>query len=90
MPRFREVDLAIRLRRVLARLRGMPAPAARAPWDDAAAAARSTPAEVALGLDVYSRAFVAGIPPEPAVGALLVASRAGATGSGSSRTGRSP
>jgi FMN phosphatase YigB (HAD superfamily) len=71
IPRFRETDLAVRLRRVLARLRGVAAPAPKATWDDAAAAARSTEAEIALGLDVYSRAFVAGIPPDPAVGALL-------------------
>ncbi len=71
VPRFREVDLAVRLRRVLARLRGMAVPPPGATWDDAMAAARSTADEVALGLDVYSRAFVAGIPPDPAVGALL-------------------
>jgi len=71
IPRFRETDLAVRLRRVLARLRGMAAPAPEATWDDVAAAARSTEAEIALGLDVYSRAFVAGIPPDPEVEALL-------------------
>ncbi len=71
VPRFHEVDLAVRLGRVLARLRGMPLPAAGSTWDDHAAAGRSAPAEIAFGLDVYSRAFVAGIPPDPAVGALL-------------------
>lgn len=71
VPRFREADLAVRLRRVLARLRGMAAPAPEAAWDDAAAAGWSTAAEVDLGIDVYSRAFVAGLPPDPAVGALL-------------------
>jgi FMN phosphatase YigB (HAD superfamily) len=71
VPRYREVDLAVRLRRVLARLRGMAAPAPVAAWDDAAAAGWSTAGEVDLGMDVYSRAFVAGLPPDPAVGALL-------------------
>jgi FMN phosphatase YigB (HAD superfamily) len=71
VPRFRETDLAVRLRRVLARLRGMAPPAPVEFWDDAAAAAWSTEAEVDLGVDVYSRAFVEGIPPDPAVGALL-------------------
>ncbi len=71
VPRFREVDLAVRLRRVLARLRGMAVPPAEAAWDDEAAAGRSTPGEVAVALDAYSRAFVDGIPPDPAVGAVL-------------------
>jgi FMN phosphatase YigB (HAD superfamily) len=71
VPRFRETDLAVRFRRVLARLRGMAPPAPGDRWDDAAAAARSTAAEVDLGLAVYSGAFVAAIPPDPAVGALL-------------------
>jgi FMN phosphatase YigB (HAD superfamily) len=71
VPRFREVDLTVRLRRVLARLRGMPAPAPAVPWDDAIAAGRSSPDEIAFGIDVYSRAFVEGLPPDPAVGALL-------------------
>ena len=71
VPRFRETDLAVRLRRVLARLRGMAAPAAEETWDDAAAAGWSTTAEIDLGIDIYSRAFVAGLPPDPAVGAML-------------------
>ena len=71
VPRFREVDLATRLRRVLARLRGMAPPGPTVPWDDAAAAERSTPDEIARGLDLYSAAFVAGLPPDPAAGALL-------------------
>jgi FMN phosphatase YigB (HAD superfamily) len=71
VPRFREVDLTVRLRRVLARLRGLQAPPPDEPWDDDAAAARSTTAEIALGIDVYSRAFVAGLPPDPTIGVLL-------------------
>ncbi len=71
IPRFREVDLTDRLRRVLARLRGMPEPSPDAAWDDEVAAGRSTPDEIAFGMDVYSRAFVTMIPPDPRVAALL-------------------
>ncbi len=71
VPHFRETDLAVRLRRVLARLRGMTAPEPEESWDAAAAAGWSTTAEIDLGMDVYSRAFVAGLPPDPAVGAML-------------------
>jgi FMN phosphatase YigB (HAD superfamily) len=71
VPRFREADLATRLRRVLARLRGLAPPDPGVAWDDRAAAARSTAAEVAAGLDAYSAAFVAGLPPDPAIAALL-------------------
>lgn len=71
LPRFREVDLATRLRRVLARLRGMAPPGPEAAWDDDAAAARSSDEEITLGLALYSDAFVAGLPPDPVVGELL-------------------
>lgn len=71
VPRFREVDLEVRLRRVLARLRGVRVPGRDETWDDAAAAAASTAAEIERGLDVYVRAFVAAIPPDPAIGGLL-------------------
>lgn len=71
LPRFREVDLGDRFVRVLARLRGMAAPPPDRPWDDGAAARRSSPEEVAGALDIYSRAFVEAIPPPPAVGPLL-------------------
>jgi len=71
VPRFREVDLTVRLRRVLARLRGMAPPAEDDPWDDGAAAARSAPSEIEAALDVYARAFVLAIPPDPAIGELL-------------------
>ncbi len=64
VPRFREADLVVRLGRVLARLRGAgPGPGER--WNDEAAGLRSTPTEIALGVEVYARAFVAGLPPEP-------------------------
>jgi FMN phosphatase YigB (HAD superfamily) len=71
VPRFREVDLAVRLRRVLARLRGLAPPGPDDPWDDDAAAARSAPAEIEAGLEAYSAAFAEAIPPDPAIGELL-------------------
>ena len=71
VPQFREVDLAERVVRILARLRGMAAPGPEQRWDDAAAATHSIPDEVAWAVEVYSRAFVASLPPAPAAGALL-------------------
>lgn len=71
VPRFREVDLAQRTVRVLARLRGMAAPPDDEPWDDEAAARWSAPEEVAWAVDVYSRAFVESLPPVPAAGGLI-------------------
>ena len=73
VPQFREVDLALRVVRILARLRGMPVPGPDVRWDDTAAAGRSSPVEVAWAVDVYSRAFVAALPPAPAAGAVLAA-----------------
>jgi FMN phosphatase YigB (HAD superfamily) len=70
-PEYREVDLSVRLRRVLARLRGLAPPAPDAPWDDVAAAARSAPGEIDDGLRTYSLAFVEVIRPDPAVTGLL-------------------
>jgi HAD superfamily hydrolase (TIGR01509 family) len=71
VPRFREVDLADRFVRVLARLRGMPAPRPDVPWDQAAAARHSSPAEIAAAVAVYSRAFVDALPAPPAVEPML-------------------
>ena len=71
VPQFREVDLAQRIVRILARLRGMAPPPPDGRWDDAAAARLSTADEVAWAVEVYSRAFVAALPPAPAAGALL-------------------
>ena len=71
VPQFREVDLAQRIARILARLRGMAAPPPEARWDDEAALALSDPAEVAWAVDVYSRGFVAALPPDPGASALL-------------------
>jgi HAD superfamily hydrolase (TIGR01509 family) len=71
VPQFREVDLAERLVRVFARLRGMAPPDERERWDQEEAARRSDPADVDWGVDAYSRAFVNGLPPEPGVADLL-------------------
>lgn len=71
VPQMREVDLDRRVVRVLARLRGMPSPPRGQPWDDSAAAARSTAGEVAIAVTAYSRAFVARVPAPTDVGPLL-------------------
>ena len=71
VPQFREVDMAQRIVRILARLRGMAPPADDVRWDDAAAAGRSDPAEVAWVVDVYSRAFVDALPAAYGAGALI-------------------
>jgi FMN phosphatase YigB (HAD superfamily) len=71
VPQFREVTIAERLVRVLARLRGMPAPGDDLRWDDAAAARLSDPPEIAAALDDYSASFVARMPPDPAATTTL-------------------
>jgi FMN phosphatase YigB (HAD superfamily) len=73
VPQFREADMAVRFARVLARLRGcrVPGAAPSATWDDRAAAAHSTAEEIAFGVDVYASAFLAGLPPDPAIEPLL-------------------
>lgn len=71
VPQFREVDLAERVVRILARLRGMAPPPAEVRWDDEAAARLSSPDEVAWVVEIYSYGFVAALPPAPAAGVLL-------------------
>ena len=71
VPLGREVDLDRRVIRVLARLRGMPPPARSARWNDVLAATRSTPAEVAIAVEAYSRAFVELMPVPAEVRPLL-------------------
>jgi putative hydrolase of the HAD superfamily len=71
IPRFREADLSTRFIRVIARLRGEPAPPADRPWDDDAAAARSDPSEIADAVEVYSRAFVDAMPPSRDIEPML-------------------
>ena len=78
VPRFREVDLAVRVARVLARLRGAPVPPPDEPWDDAAAGLMSDREEITLVLEAYSSGFVAALPPAEGAGsriARLAASR---------------
>ncbi len=67
VPQFREVDLADRFVRVLARLRGMLPPPEDRRWDQAAAALNSQPDEIAWAVEVYSRAFVRAMPPDPSI-----------------------
>ena len=71
VPRFREVDLAERLVRVFARLRGMSPPPPDEAWDQARAAALSDPSEIEATIETYSRAFVDGLPATPGVDGLL-------------------
>jgi HAD superfamily hydrolase (TIGR01509 family) len=72
VPQFREVDLAERLVRVFARLRGgMEPPPPNERWDDQRAAAFSDLADIAWAVDAYSGAFVAGLPAAPGVDGLL-------------------
>jgi len=71
VPQFREVDLAQRVVRVVARLRGLPPPPVDIRWDDAAAAGWSTPDEVEAIVEVYSRSFVDALPPDPAAESVL-------------------
>lgn len=62
VPQFREVDMAERIVRVLARLRGLAVPPADARWDDVAAARLSSPDEVAWTVEMYSGAFLEALP----------------------------
>jgi len=70
VPCFREVDLAQRAVRVLARLRGLEMAPDEA-WDDAAATSSSTEDEVALVVSTYSDAFVASVHPPASSGRLI-------------------
>ena len=71
VPEGREADMDIRVRRVLARLRGRPEPAPGERWDDAELLAGSDPAEVDAILDAYAVAFVATTPVPPEIGPML-------------------
>lgn len=80
VPLGRENDLAERVTRVFARLRGTEAPplpdperpaAPRAGWDDDAAARLSSPEEVAAAVRDYGAAFVARMPVDERAGSLL-------------------
>jgi FMN phosphatase YigB (HAD superfamily) len=71
VPEGREADIRPRVARVLARLRGHPAPENGARWDDSEAAACSSPSEVDDLLETYADGFVrlTSVPPE--IGPLL-------------------
>jgi FMN phosphatase YigB (HAD superfamily) len=71
VPQFREVDIAQRAVRVLARLRGMGPPPREVRWDDLAAATRVGAGEVDDVVDAYSSAFVHRISPVADAGATL-------------------
>jgi HAD superfamily hydrolase (TIGR01509 family) len=71
VPRFREVDLAERFVRVVARLRGLSPPPRDTRWDQAAAARLSEPAEIDWAVEAYSRSFVEALPVPPLVLPIL-------------------
>ena len=73
VPEGREVDLAQRVVRILARLRGMAAPGPAERWDDAGAARLADPDEVDAVVMTYSNAFVASLPPAPGAGRVIAA-----------------
>jgi HAD superfamily hydrolase (TIGR01509 family) len=71
VPQFREVDIAERLVRIFARLRGMPSPGPGEPWDQAAAAELSNEAEVERTIEAYTTTFVDEMPPVAGVDGML-------------------
>ncbi len=75
VPQFREVDLEQRFVRVLARLRGLPAPARSERWDDLEAGRLSEPRELGWAVETYSRSFVEAMPVPGSVEPLLAALR---------------
>ncbi len=71
VPEGREADMDVRVVRVLARLRGRPAPPANERWDDAAIRAYTDPREIEAILDAYAAAFVRNTPVPPEIGPML-------------------
>ncbi|MCU0504840.1 MAG: HAD family hydrolase [Chloroflexi bacterium] len=69
----REMSMARRFARLIARSRGMPAPPPDVRWDDGAVDALVDPAEVAWALDAYRDRWVAGIPVPAGVDRVLAA-----------------
>jgi HAD superfamily hydrolase (TIGR01509 family) len=76
VPLGREVDLAQRVVRVLARVRGVAPPPPDARWDDVAAAQLVEASEVETAIEAYSAAFVATMEPLPDAGPHLERVRA--------------
>ena len=71
VPLGLEADMDIRAARVLARLRGRPAPPAEVRWDDGEAGGWSSPDEIDAILDAYASAFVRQTPVPPEIGPML-------------------
>jgi HAD superfamily hydrolase (TIGR01509 family) len=71
VPNLREVDMAQRVIRVLARMRGERPPAGEEAWDDIAAAALVQAAEVEAAIEIYSAAFIETIEALPGSGEIL-------------------
>jgi FMN phosphatase YigB (HAD superfamily) len=71
VPELREADIYQRAIRVLARLRGMRAPAPELRWDDGAAAALVAPEEVDIVVEAYGAAFVQRMTPVADAGSTL-------------------
>jgi FMN phosphatase YigB (HAD superfamily) len=71
VPEGREADMDVRVVRVLARLRGRPAPPPGERWDDSAAGSLCEPHEIHAILERYAGAFVGTTPVPPDVGPML-------------------
>ena len=71
VPEGREADMDVRVARVLARLRGRPAPLAGERWDDVAARSFSEAPETDAILHAFAAAFVRLTPVPPGVGPML-------------------
>jgi FMN phosphatase YigB (HAD superfamily) len=71
VPEGREADMDVRVRRVLARLRGRTPPPPPAHWNDAELLAASDPREVDGILSAYADAFVRTTPVPPGVEQML-------------------
>jgi FMN phosphatase YigB (HAD superfamily) len=71
VPEGREADMDVRVFRVLARLRGRPAPPPGEQWDDLVAGSYCDPHEIEAILDRYAGAFVSTTPVPPGVGPML-------------------
>ena len=71
VPEGREADMDVRVARVLARLRGRPAPPPGERWDDFVVGSYSDPHEIEAILDRYAGAFVSTTPVPPGIGTML-------------------